>query len=243
MPSVEQVAAEIWMGRARQEGAAAHAFAKVANSLRADAAPQVLVEAAHDSGYEEVRHAALCADLVAQLGLRCDTDAQRKHAAATSCAPSQPAILAHEVVALCCITETLSAVLLTAMLERCEHQGVRYVLHEVLRDEITHSRIGWGYLAARGDALRNAGALEAIPSALVGMLATTVPPTVFSPEPQPVLARELEAFGCLSRATICELFAQTVTEVILPGLEEAAIDTRAARRWLDARVRESAHAR
>ena len=132
-------------------------------------------------------------------------------------------------MALCCITETLSVVLLTAMLERTDRDEVRDVLREVLRDEIKHSRIGWGYLAAIevGD---DAGAVA---TALPRMLAGTVPSDVFEPDPDPKLAAELEALGCLSRASISSLFCETLEEVIWPGLEGAAIETAEARRWLD----------
>lgn len=222
---MNSIAAATWRVRAQQEREAAYAFEALARSLKDHGAPEVLVAAARDSITDEERHAVLCGELVTSFGGAAEPSAPRPQRIIR---PATRAELLHEVVALCCITETLSTVLLTAMLERAKHAGVAEVLREVVRDEITHSRIGWGYLST----VDVAADAPAIAKALPGMLAGTVSSDVFEPDADAHLASELEGLGCLSRASISLLFCETLNEVIWPGLEEAGIDTASARSWL-----------
>jgi hypothetical protein len=137
-----------------------------------------------------------------------------------------------EVVATSCITETLSATLLRAMLARAADARVRATVLEILRDEVQHSRLGWAHLAAERS--RGYGALLA--DYLPAMLAGTVTNELFEAgEP----SREDDALagrGALPRRERAELFAATMREVVFPGLERLGIDADQGRIWLSTRL-------
>lgn len=225
---IERIAAGAWRERARQEREAAAAFRALADGLEREGAPAELTELATRAIDDEQRHARLCAELAGALGANV-TLVDPVAPPTSPAGANREGLLA--MVALSCITETLSTVLLTAMRERARRDDVRAVVHEVLRDEIRHARIGWGYLSWRRGSFDG----EAVGRALPRLLSDTVSPLAFEPETDASLARELEGLGCLCRATVIELLRATLLDVVCPGLEQHGIDAVPARAWLDAR--------
>jgi hypothetical protein len=96
---------------------------------------------------DETRHAEMCADLVEHFGGRLDAaPCGEPPEVAPACLVLRERVL-YEVVALSCITETLSAALLGAMVERATDVRVRETVQRILRDEIDHGRLGWAHFA------------------------------------------------------------------------------------------------
>src|SRR5439155_19656553 len=140
------------------------------------------------------------------------------------------AAVLYEVVAACCITETESVATLTTLLAEEVEPAVEKVLRAIARDEVAHGRMGWAHLAreaARYD-------VSFLSSWIPAMLSGTVEETVF-PETPPD-DRDLLRHGVLPPARKRAIFARTLEEVVMPGLEKFGIDGAPARAWLSARI-------
>src|SRR5207253_1653329 len=138
----------------------------------------------------------------------------------------------YETVAACCITETESVATVASLLAEDAEPRVREVLHEIARDEVGHSRMGWAHLAREAAAIDVTFLARWIPP----MVSGTVGPELFGPAPdQPDLLR----YGVLPLSRKREIFSQTLREVVFPGFEQFGIDTSAARSWLEARAHAS----
>jgi hypothetical protein len=231
---VRRLAGQAWAFRARVEREAARRFARLAQAIRGlDAAspvPQLMEGAAGD----EVRHAVLCAELAEAYGEPAADDGDDAPVAPAGLG-ARDAVL-YEVVAACCITETESVATLTTLLGTAEgaEPRVRQVLHEIARDEIAHSRMGWAHLAR--EAPRGVGFLgQWIPV----MLAGTVEPELFAAEASPAVTvgeAELMRHGVLPRERKRDIFAAALADVVFPGLERFGVDAGPARAWLAARM-------
>jgi hypothetical protein len=233
-PEIARAARALWSGRAATEREAAAFFQRLAGRLRATDATPIVTEMAEQAARDEVRHAGLCDGLVRELGREEPGRAEASKEAREIAPPRAPARarVFHEVVALCCVTESLSAVLLAEMMRVASDERVREVLHEVLRDEVNHARLGWAHLAAE----RARGGVDTaeLSRALPRVLATTVPPELFSDDAEPELARELVGLGGLARPVRRDLFVATLRDVVFPGLELHGVDAAAGRAWLGA---------
>jgi len=139
------------------------------------------------------------------------------------------ALCLEEVAAACCITETESVATLTTLLAEEVEPGVEKVLRTIARDEVAHGRMGWAHLAreaARYD-------VSFLSSWIPAMLSGTVEETLFLEAPQD---RDLLRHGVLPPSRKKAIFARTLEEVVLPGLETFGIDAGPARAWLSARI-------
>ena len=91
---------------------------------------------------DELRHAEKCLDLVRHFGGAVEAPkAPEARPVAPSSLETRERLL-YEVVALSCVTETLSAALLGALVERARDSLAKSVLHSILRDEVGHVAIG-----------------------------------------------------------------------------------------------------
>lgn len=137
-------AAQVWRRRATTEREAARLFGDLAGDLNALGVGSTLVARARTAARDEMRHAVRCEALVARFdsGISKPEPPRRLRLGP---ADLTPALFAS--VALSCVTETLSTALLLEMRERAADELVRRTVHEILRDEVEHSRIGWTHLA------------------------------------------------------------------------------------------------
>jgi hypothetical protein len=223
--------AAVWEYRARSEWQAAARFQRLATELAAGDASDAVVVLARQAAADERRHAALCGVLAVRFGGAGPAEGPK---VAGRCSPAGLAPrdrLLYEVVAMSCVTETLSAALLIEI-ERCASDvEVQRVVHQILRDEIAHSRLGWAHLAAEAEQGRGAFLAEHLPA----MLAGTVTDELFSPG-EAVGESALEGLGALGRPRRLVLFAASMREVVFPGLERFGVHTAAAEAWLTARI-------
>lgn len=243
--TVRRRAGEAWAFRARVEREAARRFSRLGAAIASlngngdgdddGESPVVAMMAA--AARDEVRHAALCAELAASYGVPAGDDVPEGDIAPPELGPRQ-AIL-YEVVAACCITETESVATVTSLLAGPAAPGVREALHRIARDEVMHSRMGWAHLAR--EAPRGVAFLaEWIPCMLEG----TIDPDLFAAGPHMDAADEDEGellrHGVLPPARKREIFVATLETVVLPGLERSGVDPAPARAWLAAAVRHRA---
>jgi hypothetical protein len=229
-PLVAQ-AARAWRFRCGVEQEAEARFARLAGWLGEAGFPRPLADLCLRSSSDERRHARLCAELADRYG-----------AAPAPAPPSPPPVLApaglppravllYEAVAACCVTETGSVGVLTALLGAVRGGPLRRTLRTLAADEVRHSQLGWAVLATE----RDRGTAAALGPFVPTMLAASVEPDLFRPgfvdEPP-----ELLEHGVLPRSLRREVFVRTTTEVVLPGLEAGGVDIAPARRWLRERL-------
>ncbi|MCB9794666.1 MAG: ferritin-like domain-containing protein [Alphaproteobacteria bacterium] len=111
---------------------------------RSPGVPRALRRAAED----ERRHAGLCEQVLAQLGL----DSPPEHAARPALPPSEsgdlPIALVEHVVFLLCAGESIAAAMLRAAAEGASAPGVAELLTGIAKDESGHAALGWAALDA-----------------------------------------------------------------------------------------------
>ena len=169
------VLAGVWAFRARAERDAIARFRRLSSELARQGAERRVVELATAAVDDEERHARLCSDLARHYGSRDTPGIGSAPAIGPRGAPPADQLL-YEVVAFCCVTETLNTSLMHVAYTRARVPYVREAIREILRDEIWHSRLGWAHLhAARAD---GQGAFLSL--ALPRMLAGAVRMELFS---------------------------------------------------------------
>ncbi|WP_437738384.1 ferritin-like domain-containing protein [Sorangium sp. So ce1335] len=226
-------AAGVWRSRAHAELEAAARFSRLAEQLETAGAVAPVVAMARAAAADERRHAELCAALARELGGAAFTP--RAVAGAAEVAPrglDRRERVLYEVVAMACVTETLSAALLGEMVERATDPRVRETMQHILRDEVDHARLGWAHLAAE----RQRGCADVIGEHLPAMLAGTVHEEVFSSWTEHPAQEALSGLGALDRAERRRIFDETMRRVVLPGLRHLGIDTGRGEQWLAARL-------
>jgi hypothetical protein len=237
LPEPERhVVATAWAFRYRVELDAALRFARLGERLETLAAPEALVSLARRAASDEQRHAALCEELAIAYG---QLALPEPPAAVAEVAPPGLPLrqqVLYELAAACCITETESAAVLTMLNAADTEPRVRQVLHDLLRDEVVHSRLGWAYLAREHEAGEVAWLGRHIPFMLAGSISPTLFASGTPAEESPMLQRH----GVLPHAHKRATFVRTLEEVVLPGLERFGVPTAPARQWLAQRQTASA---
>jgi hypothetical protein len=230
-PAARRALSGVWAFRANAEREAELRFTRLLGELTEAEAPPEAVQLAVRAILDEQRHVVLCDSLAS---------AYRSPGAA---APKFPAPdpsplgpkdleprdrLLYEVVAFCCVTETLNSSLMKVSRDRASVPEAREALRTILRDEVGHARIGWAHLAHEVARRRGGFLGEMLPR----MLAGAVKDELFSPGPAHPDEAMLETHGELSERLRLELFESALRDVIAPGLEGFGVDTRPLWSWV-----------
>jgi len=225
-PVLRKQVAEAWLFRERVEHEAAQRFARLSRGIaQLDAGspvPELMARASED----EQRHARLCARLAKLYGGERDHGEIRSEIAPRTLGPREAAL--YEVVAACCITETESVATVTTLLAEEAEPHIREALHEIARDEVAHSRMGWAHLSREGQRGDETFLARWIPVMLEGTVTDQFSASSANEPP------ELLRHGILPRARKRELFVGALQEVIFPGLAQFGVDVTPAREWLSA---------
>lgn len=228
------VIADAWAFRCKVELEADIRFARLSRRLAALGAPKLLVELSQRASEDERRHAMLCREVAREYG----------HAAAESVdegdvpdiAPrrlSERQKVLYELVASCCITETESMSVLTTLLHAARGGWMKGVLQEIARDEVSHSRLGWAFLASE----HSSTSVQFLGALVPDMLEGTVTEGLFAQAAPRFEDLELLQHGVLPHSTKREIFIQTLQDVVFPGLQFHGIDTEPGRAWLAERTK------
>jgi len=217
----------MWAFRARGEHDTAGHYADLARRLRDAGPPGDFAARVAAAAADEARHRDVCAAMAAQLGHPPIDLSPRPLPRIAPHALQGGARQSYEMVALFCVTESINATLLLRSWQQATDAATRGALHELLADEVQHSRIGWGYLAAER------GWRDEVASGLPRMLAAATHDEHFLAGPQPPSeAVDLAAYGLLAQPSLREVFLEAMHDVVLPGLELCGVDTGAARAWV-----------
>ena len=230
--SARALAARAWRYRLGSELEAANHFRILASALGAADASGAVVGLALEAAEDELRHAELCRKLVTHFG---GTVSSQPTITSRRVAPAELGArerLLYAIVALSCVTETLSTAILGELVDRASDSVAKQAMQSILRDEVNHSRIGWAFLAEE----HARGANDCIGEYLPGMLSATVSDDLFAADAADLGAQELAGFGVLERGDRRRIVRETLDLVVFPGLERFGIDVQAGRNWLRERV-------
>ncbi|MGB0592208.1 MAG: hypothetical protein ACPGU1_21195 [Myxococcota bacterium] len=217
------------MFRAHAERLATMRFRRLASELKETGASSVVIALAESAVEDEVRHAALC-DALAEL--------YGGEGAAHACDLKPPPPLGpeglskedrvlFEVMAFCCFTETVNTAMLVETVKQTEATEIRSVAQEILKDEVSHSRLGWAHLHA----MRERGKGGFLSETLPYMLRTGEVEAIFRED----LRREdeqLVAYGELNYARRTGIFRAVTRDVVWPGLASLGISPEPGQAWL-----------
>jgi hypothetical protein len=229
------LAVAAWRFRWQVELDAQARFARLARRLAAQGAAPALVALADRASDDEGRHAVHCARLAAALGGPVSGAPGGASDLGPDVAPAgleEPDALTYELTAACCVTESVSVAVLTALLPEARDPGLRAALHELAGDEVGHARLGWAHLAGAAARGRTAFLGRHLPAMLEG----SVDEDLFGAGPAGADSPALLPLGVLPHALKRELFVRSLEEVIFPGLEGAGVDVGAGRAWLARRA-------
>lgn len=220
-----EIVFRMWRVRERVEWEAADQFARLAHDLRALHGPKDdIARMAEEAAADERTHAALCRAILDRSGAPLDAAAP-----VTGTLLGPPALDSSEralyaCVALSCITETLSTALLADMQKKASPGIIHRTVHEILEDEVSHSRLGWAQLARAADRGNVSWLSRHVPSMLREAIASDVGPMLRASE----AGIDFSCWGILPPHRAKEIVSRTVKEVILPGLERFGIATTTA---------------
>jgi hypothetical protein len=221
------VVAAMWAFRARSEDQAAARFVRIAAQLDVLAAHDSLRELARRSIDDERRHRSRCVALAERFG-HAPLAGELVEAPTPEVAPPTWPVarrLAYEIVAFCCLTESINAALLTRSYAEVSDPSSRAAIREILADEIQHARLGWAFLARERQREWLAGYLPT-------MLDATVPAELLDPRIQPEPGPALRAHGVFGRDELRSILVECVDGVIAPGLATLGLDAGPIHRWM-----------
>jgi hypothetical protein len=234
LPHLQQAAIGTWRGRMINEHSSARVFEGLALQFAAAGIDDV-VEEVKGFASEERRHGVLCGAVVEALGGEAfaeipEGDVYPAHEDAAS--PLEAAL--RNMLSICCLSETVAVSLIGAERIEMPEGELRELLTGIYADEVGHSRFGWRTLQRLAPTLdqdlkdRLGDYLEVAFEHLVEHELAHLP---VSSKPPP----EGVALGLCSGPDARKLFFDTVTEVIVPGLEVHGIP--AKRAWSRALTR------
>jgi hypothetical protein len=132
------------------------------------------------------------------------------------------------MVAFCCVTETINASMLLAVLNRAKSATVRDTVREILKDEINHSKVGWAYLQH----VRNQGEGIFLAQWIPHMLNGAGVEEIYEPDSGEREGEILADYGELSFQNRADIFKAAMRDIVLPGFEKMGLDTTYGRQWL-----------
>ncbi len=220
----------LWVHRGTSEREAHARFKGLVGRLWDVGANRSVIEMALEASGDEVRHAAICDGLARHF----DTEPQLGNVGAPpelapAELPPRQRVL-YDVVAFCCLAETMNAALLATTLKHVRDDVVRRAVRRILKDEVKHSRLGWAHLAWE----RSGGSCELLAECLPRMLEGAITEEIERPRALTPDAPRLLHYGSLPRATRLALFQASLRDVIFPGLRAHGVSTRQGEAWVAA---------
>ncbi len=227
LPHLRDAAIGTWRGRMINEHSSARVFDGLARQFAAAGLDDVVEEVRGFAG-EERRHGILCGSVVEALGGEAiaelpEKDAYPEHDDAS---PLEAAL--RNMLSICCLSETVAVSLIGAERIEMPEGELRELLTRIWADEVGHSRFGWrtlGRLAPTLDAGTKERLGEYLEVAFEHLVEHELAHLPESSQPPP----EGAVYGLCSGPDARKLFFDTVTQVIVPGLEAHGIP--AGRAW------------
>lgn len=209
----------VWRNRQRIEIEAARLFSLLAEEIEGWRGPEDPVAIlARQAAKDEMRHELLCREILAlsseplELGV---PGAYRLGAKEFSVAKH----VLYASVAIGCVTETLSTALLIEMRKRALPGLIRDTVHEILEDEVDHSRIGWAELALQSKHSDVTWLAAYVPSMIEDALNGEIDAMLDSDSSK----LDLSPWGILPAKEAQRIMQETLVIVVRPGLARFGI--------------------
>jgi hypothetical protein len=122
--------------------------------------------------------------------------------------------------------------LMTRCLEVAKDPEIHATLHELLKDEVRHARLGWAHLAAE----RAAGRGDFLGEVLPLMLEASVEPGFLEGTMTAPWTDAMYDYGELPHAELVQIYCDTMNLVVFKGLDSVGVDTSKGRAWLAERT-------
>lgn len=176
---------------------------------------------------DEHRHAALCEEVA---GRYLEREVQPYEVLASQ-QPSHPQAsdrVRHilHIAGQCCFNETFASAYLSAAQSGASEPLARHALRELLRDEIDHARVGWGFMHELPATYRRVVSEWLVPLAVCNLREWQ---SIDLPQDD-----SLAPFGVPPWEVAQEAILEALTGVILPGFQHVGLDTRALEQWIAA---------
>ena len=216
-PGERTLVESTWRGRMVNEHVSARVFAGLLPQLMRAGVPVVRQTEAATMIADELRHARLCAGVLASLGASTTAPmGPLSDIPSHDDAPTAKEALFRNILSICCLSETVAVALINAERLDNDDSPIGDVLRTILADEVTHARFGWRMLE---ETPLDDGELERLSNYLRLALAHLEAHELahLSPLPAPATA---QAFGACDGAAARSIFRDTVEKVILPRLEQ-----------------------
>ncbi len=225
----KQVAAT-WLDRARSEEIAALRFRRLEVDLKALGTHSKVLELAQNAVGEEEEHVIICQQMAERYGADHAHKADPQHAKAL--APDtlgREDALLFEMVAYCCLTESLNAALLLEITQKAMNPEIRSATQTILKDEVHHSQMGWAHLSWCRAQGKGAFIAEALPY----MLSQTGAKELGLHETHLLESPDLLAHGELPLQDRKNLFHRVIHQIFFPGLVHAKIAPDRGLAWME----------
>ena len=224
------VIARTWAFRAESERRAERRFARLTRELIHTGAAEPVIELTRSAVEQERRHTVICDRLATEFGWQgSPSEVVPEPEALGPTELCQKDRLLFEMMAFCCFTETLNSALLVHVLRRVQAPQIRAAVHEIVQDEVSHSRAGWAHLHACCGQGQGAFLSDLLPL----MMELSQVQAIFGRDPSRDGPR-MAAYGELDDASRIQIFRGVMRDVFYPGLEGLGIQTHSARTWLAA---------
>jgi hypothetical protein len=191
--------------------------------------PKVL-ELAKNAIGEEGEHAIICQNVAARYGADHEHHADLHQAASLAPGNLSPVeALLFEMVAFCCLTESLNAALLLEISQKAVNPEIRSAAQTILKDEVHHSQMGWAHLSWCREQGQGAFIEQALPYMLVQTGAEEL-----NLNPDAVLESPgLLAHGELPLQERKKLFHDVLHQIFFPGLQRMEIKVDLGLQWME----------
>lgn len=212
-----------WLDRMVDEHASASVFARIAIDLAEASAPIDVVAVSLRMAHDEIRHAEICGEVVRALGARPertrDTRAPDVARHPGAC-PVERAT--RNVLVASCLSESASVAYFVAALERVTDPFLRGQIRRLLADEVLHARFGFMWLEVVSPWLAERPAIRASIGRYLRHAFAVVERERCGPTLRAATLAD-EPFGTVAGEAWREVFASTMADAVVPGLERAGI--------------------
>lgn len=229
-PDERQLLANRWQDRAANEQATSAAFREVQRALIRAGAPRGLSQAALAAADDERRHAQIarcCAEYYGETTFDPASESVAGAADFAGCSPRESAVL--YVVLTCAINESIAAGYLDACARAARCRLARRANRALLRDEVKHARLGFGFLS-----WCSASDRSLVGRALPSLVRTSIDHWLATGDYPIGLP---EGYGCLNHAGLRSAVLSALEDLVLPGFEQLGIGVNPVRRLLHEGVR------
>jgi 1,2-phenylacetyl-CoA epoxidase catalytic subunit len=226
-PRVLRAVAGTWRMRMRQEHHSSAVFAGLLPQAMEAGAPVDVKMALLRASMDELRHAALCAEVAELLGASAEVE-QEMEPAAPATHEDIPAeeVFLRNVFFVGCLSETVAVALLTDERDACEEPWIRRVLTQLMGDETLHARVGWLWLHTLWPTLDAAARRrmdEYLPLAF-GYYERCMVDATSGGRLRGEQLRQARQIGFADSTVSRQLFYETMEAVVVPRLQEIGLD-------------------